>query len=104
MAVSHGSESSGVYWVREEVDQLGERAVGYEGICGGEELEFGGVGCEDFGEGADLFGGKTFGFEYFIGGLDSVVILAGAEHPYPEFVDIVVGAKGMAVRIDKGQA
>ena|SRR5580700_11101067 len=103
MAVGHGPESSGIYGVRKEVDQLGEIVVRHERVGSREEFEPGGVGREDLAEGADLFGRETFGFEYFICGLDAVIILAGIEHPYPEFVDIVVGGKGVTVRIDEGQ-
>ena len=103
MAAGQGPEFPRIHGVREEVDQLGETVIGYEGVGCLQELEFGGVGRENFTEGTDLIAGETFGFEYLIGDQDAVVVLVGAEHPDPEFVDIVVGCKGMAVRIDKRQ-
>ena len=51
MAGGHGSESSGIYRVRKQVDQLGEIVVRYEGIGGGKKFEFRGVGREDLAEG-----------------------------------------------------
>src|ERR1700722_1296778 len=63
MTVGHGSEPCGIYGVREKIDQYGELVVGYEGVGGCEELEFGGVGGEDFAEGADLVCGEAFDFE-----------------------------------------
>ena len=104
MAVGHGSESSDIYGVRKEGDQLGEIVVRYERVRGNQEFESGGVGREDLAERADLFGAETFGFEYFIRGQDAVIVFVGVEHPNPEFVDIVFGGKGVAVRIDEGQA
>jgi len=101
MAVRHSSEFSGIHGVRKEVDQFGELVVGYKGIRGGEELEFGGVGREYLAEGADLFRIETFGFEYFIGDLDTVLVLVGVKHADPQLINIVVGGKSMAVGIDK---
>ena len=103
MAAGHGPEFPRIDGVREKVDQLGETVIGHEGVGYLQELEFGGVGRENLTEGADLAGTETFGFEYLIGNLNSVIVLVRIEHPDPQFVDIVIGGEGMTVRINEGQ-
>ena len=74
-----------------------------KGICCLQEFEFGGIRCENGTKRADLFGAKAFDFEYLIRDLDSVVILIGIEHPNPQFVNIVVGGKDVAIGINEWQ-
>jgi|HubBroStandDraft_1064217.scaffolds.fasta_scaffold1844054_1 hypothetical protein len=104
MAIGHGSEPVGIDRVREEVDQLGKMVVGYEGVGRLEELEFGGVCCENLAQRTDLHGAETFGFEYLVSRLDAVVLFTEIEHPYPQLVNIEIGGKGVTVGIDKRQA
>ena len=99
-----GSEFPCIHGIRKQVDQFGKMVVRYEGICGLQEFEFGGIGRENLTKRADLIGAKAFDFEYLICDLDAVIVLIGVEHPNPQFVDIVFGGKGVAVGIDEGQA
>ena len=75
--------------------------VGYKRVSRLEKLEFGSVSRENFTEGTDLPGAEAFGFEDLIGNLDTVVILAGIEHPHPQFVEIVIRGEVVAVGIDE---
>src|ERR1700683_3007620 len=103
MSTRQGLKFPRINRVREEINQLGEMVVGYEGVSSLQEPELRGVSRENGTEGADLAGAKTFGFEYLIGRLDAVVVLICTEHSDPQFVDVVVGGEGMAVGINKRQ-
>lgn len=72
-----------------------------EGIGGGEELEFGGVTAEKLTERTQLAGSETFGFKYFICGLDAVVVLIGREHMDPKFVDVIVGGECVTIGVNE---
>src|ERR1700684_3305062 len=77
--------------------------IRHEGICCLQELEFGGIRCENGTKRADLIGAKALNFEYLICDQDSVVVLIGSKHPNPQFVNIVVGGKRVAIGINERQ-
>ena len=77
--------------------------IGNKGICCLKKLEFGGIRCEYGTKGADLIRAKALDFEYLICDLNSVVVLIGTEHPNPQFVNIIVGGKRVAIRINERQ-
>jgi hypothetical protein len=77
--------------------------IRHEGICCLQEFEFSGIRCENGAKGVDLIGAKTLDFEYLICDLDSVVVPIGTEHPNPQFVNIVVGGKRVAIGINEWQ-
>jgi hypothetical protein len=77
--------------------------IRHEGICRFKKLEFGGIRCENGTKDADLIGAKALDFEYLICDLDPVVVFIGAEHPNPQFVNIVLSGKRVAIGINEWQ-
>lgn len=103
LLAGHGLELTAVDGVGEQVDQLAEMIVGGEGIGRLQEPELDGIGGEDLAEGLYLRGRKTFGFEYFTSGLDTIFVLGGLEHLAAELVDIVIRSIVVTVGIYVGR-
>src|SRR5258708_3483385 len=100
LVASQRFEFVGVDGIGQQGTEFAEVFVGGKGIGRLEEAVFGGVDREDLAEGAELTGGEALGFEDFESRCKAIIVLRGFEHFYPEFVDVVVGGKVVAVRVD----